>query len=101
MFHPFFDPSTLSNQELYDKITDVSVRITAARSAGIQYELIQSMYTIIHACEEELKTRQSKNDLNEIKNAKNNCVFDTDSYLNGNDGNKNESTRKPIYKRGW
>ena len=101
MFHPFFDPSSLSTQELVDKINEVSMRISSARSAGIQYEVIQSMFTVIRACEEELRTRQAKTDLDEVKKENNSCVFDSDSYLNPTDDKKNESTRKQNYKRGW
>lgn len=103
MLHPFFDPSSLSNQELHDKIGEVSVRIANARAAGIQYEVIQSMFMVIQSCEEELRTRQSKVDLEEVQKEKNNCVFDSDSYLNSTDENKskNENTRKQNYQRGW
>lgn len=101
MFHPFFDPSPLSNQELFDKINEVSIRVSNARSAGIQYEVIQQMFSVIHACEEELRTRQSKANLEEVQKEKNSCVFDSDKYLNSTDEVKNESTRKSVYKRGW
>lgn len=101
MFHPFFDPSPLSDRELYDKIGEVSLRISAARSAGVQYEIIQSMFNVIHSCEEELRTRQSKKDLDQAVK-EDSCVFDSDSYISGNDEKKkNESTRKQNYKRGW
>lgn len=100
MFHPFFDPSSLSDKELYDKITEVSVRISAARTSGIQYEIIQSMYTLIHACEEEIRTRQAHKDLESVSK-EDNCVFDSDSYLNDKDDKKNENTKKQNYKRGW
>lgn len=101
MFHPFFDPSSLSNQELHDKINEVSMRIASARAAGIQYEVIQSMFTLIQCCEEELRTRQAKVDLTEIQKENNNCVFDSDSYNNSTDDKKNEGTRKQNYKPGW
>ncbi|AMM43890.1 hypothetical protein FDG95_gp327 [Pectobacterium phage vB_PcaM_CBB] len=101
MFHPFFDPSSLSNQELHDKINEVSMRIASARAAGIQYEVIQSMFTVIQSCEEELRTRQAKVDLDEVQKENNHCVFDSDSYINTSDEKKNESTRKQNYKRAW
>ncbi|EBS4516423.1 hypothetical protein DQT32_03200 [Salmonella enterica subsp. enterica serovar Braenderup] len=101
MFHPFFDPSSLSDRELYDKINDVSLRISAARSAGIQYEIIQSMFSVIHSCEEELRTRQAHKDLAQVEK-EDNCVFDSDAYISGTDEKKkNEGTRKQNYKRGW
>jgi len=101
MFHPFFDTSSLSNQELHDKINEVSMRIANARSAGVQYEVIQQMFTVVRSCEEELRTRQAKIDLEATQKEKNNCVFDSDSYINGDDEKKNESTRKSNYKRQW
>ncbi|AQW88850.1 hypothetical protein pEaSNUABM50_00321 [Erwinia phage pEa_SNUABM_50] len=100
MFHPFFDPSSLSDKELYDKITEVSLRISAARSAGIQYEMIQSMFTVIQACEFEIQNRQAHKDLEQAAK-EDNCIFDSDSYLNDKDDKKHESTRKQNYKRGW
>lgn len=100
MFHPFFDPSPLSDRELYDKITEVSQRISTARTAGIQYEMIQSMYTIIKACENEIQTRQARKELDQEKK-EGNCIFDLDSYLNDKDDKKHESTKKQNYKRGW
>lgn len=101
MFHPFFDPSSLSNQELHDKINEVSMRIASARTAGIQYEVIQTMFSVLRACEEELRTRQAKSDLEEIKKENNSCVFDSESYINSTDEKKNENTRKQNYKPGW
>jgi len=103
MFHPFFDSSSLSNQELYDKINEVSMRISSARVAGVQYEVIQQMFSVIRSCEEELRTRQARADLEaEQKEADNKTVFDSDSYINtGTEDKKNESTRKSNYKRGW
>lgn len=100
MFNPFFDPSPLSNKELMEKINDISVRISSARSAGIEYDLIKSMYALIASCEEELRTRDAQN---EMKSAKKDSpvVFDTDTYLNQGDKKKNESSRKQNYKPGW
>lgn len=101
MFHPFFDPTPLSEQELFDKINEVSLRIAGARATGVQYEIVQTMFSVIHACEEELKTRYAKKEL-EAHKKDDTCVFDSDSYLTEEGGKKkNESTRKPNYQRGW
>lgn|ERR1051326_2991086 len=101
MFHPFFDPSPLNNQELFDKINEMSIRVSNARSAGVQYEVVQQMFSVIHACEDELKLRQARNDLEQVQKEKNSCVFDSDKYLNSTSDVKNESTRKSVYKRSW
>lgn len=100
MFHPFFDTSSLTDQELYDKINEVSMRIASARNAGVQYEVIQMMYSVIQSCQEELKTRYAHKDFEEASK-EDKCVFDLDDYLNPKEDSKNESTRKSIYKRGW
>lgn len=103
MFHPFFNSSSLSNQELYDKINEVSMRISSARMAGVQYEVIQQMFSVIQSCEEELRTRQASADLEAQKKDKDSStVFDSDSYINtGTEDKKNENTRKSNYKRQW
>ncbi len=101
MFNPFFDASALTLQELNDKIDEISVRISSARTAGISHDIIQTMQSVIMACEDEIQQRAGKAQLDAIEKEKDNCVFDTESYLNSSTDKKNESTRKSIYKREW
>lgn len=99
MFNPFFDPSPLSNKELMEKINEVSMRISSARTAGIEYNLIQSMFAVIASCEEELRTRNAITQA--ISDKKEGAViYDTETYLNREE-KKNESSRKQNYKPGW
>lgn len=102
MFNVFFDPSSMTVQELEDKINDISMKIAAARTAGINYDLIQSMFNIIATCEEEIKLRESKAELDEMQK-EGTCIFDSDNYLGGegSENSKNERTKKQRYKRKW
>lgn len=99
MFNPFFDPSGLTDKMLMDKINEVSMRISDMRSAGLDYDLIKSQYSLIMSCEEELRTRQAKKQMEQDK--KENIVFDTEEYLKSDKEKKHESTRKQNYKPGW
>lgn len=102
MFNPFFDPSTLSDKELQEKINEQSTRITQARVAGMSDSIITSMYQVLQACDEEVMLRTAKKQVEKVQD-EDNCIFDTDSYLKSEEDKKvkNESTRKQIYKSGW
>lgn len=100
MFNPFFETSGLTDKQLMEKINEVSVRISSMRSVGMEYDLVKSMYHLIDACEEELRTREAKKALDATKK-QSNTVFDLDEYLNVGEKNKVESTRKQSYKPGW
>lgn len=100
MFNPFFDPTGLTDKQLMEKINEVSMRISGMRSAGMEYDLIKSMYGVIGACEEELNTRTAKKELEAAKKSSS-TVFDLDEYLGAGEKKKVESTRKQSYKPGW
>lgn len=102
MFNPFFDPSSLTDKELQAKINEQSDRITQARSAGMPHNMIQSMYQVLQACDEEVMMRHARRELEQTRD-EDSCVFDTESYLKSEEDKKtkNESPRKQIYKSGW
>ena len=102
MFNPLFDPSTLSDRELQQKIEDQSMRISSARSAGMSSEIVQAMYGVLQSCETELSIRQGSRQFEKLQD-EDPCVFDMNSYLSDENEDKktNEGSRKQIYKSGW
>lgn len=102
MFNAFFDPSSMSDKELQQKINDQSERISAARSAGMSDVIIGNMQMIIQQCYEEVELRMGKKEVSSYED-KDPCVFDLNSYLSDEEETKkkNESPRKQIYKSQW
>lgn len=102
MFNPFFNPESLNDKELNQKILDMSTRISNARAAGMGGDIIGNMFLVLQACEEESYLRFSRKEV-EQWNDEDSCVFDSDSYLTSEEDETrpNESSRKQIYKSGW
>lgn len=103
MFNPLFDPSALSDKELQEKINDQSLRISQARSAGMNDLILGNMQLVLNQCYDEVTIRQGKKEHGSYED-QDPCVFDMNSYLSDNEEDnkkKNESTRKQIYKSGW
>lgn len=101
MFSSFFDPSSLTDKELYDKIDEVSIRLSTAMQLNMNPTVLESMKQLINACGEELTLRQARKEHEEMGNDP--CVFDSESYLKSDDESKkkDESKRKSKYKPGW
>lgn len=99
MFNPFFDASVLTDKEIMNKIEEVSARVVKARLAGIQYEVVESMRTVILACEEELRCRAGSKALVEVQKD-NPCIFESDHDYS-KDENEYESTKKQINRPQW
>lgn len=102
MFNPLFNPEGMTDKELNQKILDMSTKISHARAAGMGSNIIQPMFEVLNACEEESYLRYSRKEA-ETWNDEDSCMFDSDSYLASeeDDKPKNESSRKQIYKSGW
>lgn len=102
MFNPFFNPEGLSDKELNQKILDMSTKISHARAAGMGSDILNNMFMVLQACEEENYLRYSRKEADQWRE-EDNCMFDSDSYLTSEEDEKrpNESTRKQIYKSGW
>lgn len=102
MFNPNFNPESMTDKELNQKILDMSTRISNARAAGMNYTIIESMFMVLNACEEENYLRYSRKEADQWRED-DSCVFDTESYLSTEEDEKpkHESSRKQIYKSGW
>ncbi len=103
MFNPLFDPSSFSDKELQEKINEQSLRISQARSAGMNDLIIGNMQLVLNQCYDEFTIRQGRKEQSSLED-EGPCVFDMNSYLNDNEEDskkKNESSRKQIYKSGW
>ena len=102
MFNPFFSPEGLTDKELNQKILDMSTKISNARAGGVNPDVLQHMFAVLAACEEENYIRYSRKEVEQWRD-EDSCVFDTESYLESEDEVKrpNESSRKQIYKSGW
>lgn len=102
MFSNFFDPTPLSDKELYHKIDEVSLRMSTALQLNMNPNVIDSMQQLINTCTQELINRQAQKELSELGDDP--CVFDSDSYLDADkneEKKKDESKRKSKYKPGW
>ena len=99
MFNPFFDPTSLTEKELIDKIDEMSARVVKARMSGINFEIIENMKIIILSCEEEIRTRSGIKSLNEVKK-EDPCIFQSDYDYSKTDKN-DESTKKSISRPQW
>lgn len=102
MFDPLFSTAGMTDRELQQKMFDVSERISRARSAGLSDEIIQRMYMVVQACDDEMMLRSASKEYEKLED-EDKCVFDTDEYLKTEEDKqkKNESPRKQIYKSGW
>lgn len=102
MFNPFFSPEGLTDKELNQKILDMSTKISHARAAGMGSDILNNMFMVLQACEEENYLRYSRKEADQWRE-EDSCMFDSDSYLASEEDEKrpNESTRKQIYKSGW
>lgn len=102
MFNPNFNPEAMTDKELRQKILDMSTRISHARAAGMNHTIIESMFAVLNACEEENYIRYSRKEVEQWRE-EDSCVYDTESYLASeeDDKPKHESSRKQIYKSGW
>lgn len=102
MFDPLFSTSGLTDKELQKKIFDMSERISKARSAGMSDDIIQRMYMIMQACDDEVMLRSASKEYEQLED-QDSCVFDTEEYLKTEEDKqkKHEGPRKQIYKSGW
>ena len=92
MFSSFFDASKLTEKELYDKIDEVSTRLSAAMNLNMNQAVQESMHQVINSCVSELTNRQALKDLADL--SKDPCVFDSDSYLSTNSDEKKKEDAK-------
>ncbi len=99
MFNPFFDTSTLTDKELFNKIDEMSARMVRARMSGISFDIIENMKIIILSCEEELRTRSGSKELKEI-HKDDPCIFESDRDYS-KEAKTDESTKKSISRPQW
>lgn len=104
--NPFFEIDKLTVKQLNEKIIDISNKIAMAKSAGMNFSVIESMQISLDMIYEELNTRTHKRiqEKAEESGKGDGICFSTEKYLDKNreDGeNKNENSRKQNYKPGW
>lgn len=101
MYNPFFDASALTVRELYEKIDEVSIRLSNARQHGMSMQIQETMSGVIMACQAELENRIAAVQAAEMK--KTTCVFDTDEYLDNIERKekRNDRKRKSKFQPGW
>lgn len=102
MFDPLFSTAGMTDRELQQKIFDMSERISRARAGGISDDIINRMYMVLQACDDEVMQRSASKEYERLED-EDKCVFDTDEYLKSEEDKqkKHEGPRKQIYKSGW
>jgi len=55
--HPSFDPSSLNEEELRDKLSNLNSRLYAAHAMGMSYDMRAQLETFIELIEMELQNR--------------------------------------------
>jgi hypothetical protein len=55
--HPFFEVSTLSDDELREKMNELNTRLYAATAMAMSFELRQQLQAYMEAIEQEMQTR--------------------------------------------
>lgn len=102
MFDPLFNTSGMTDKELQQKILEMSERISRARAGGISDDIIQRMYMVMQACDDEVIQRSAAKEYDKLED-EDKCIFDTEQYLKSEEDKqkKHESPRKQIYKSGW
>lgn len=92
--HPFFEVSTLSDEELRDKMNVLNTRLFAATAMGMSYDMRKQLTAYIEVLEQEMQNRFTV-EMNKMWNAQFPEIIETEPDLKpGVVAKKNEVEQK-------